>query len=114
MEYRLGLTFTYESELAFRGGHKTYFNSIKDLEGPLLPKPRLAPSSYFFQKGTHITGLRKPIFKIFCDNSELNSMFFWHNMYFLLHIPLAKNIYGLIAPNFGVGFAIGKSLEPCA
>ncbi|KAJ8789578.1 hypothetical protein J1605_022105 [Eschrichtius robustus] len=30
-----------------------------------------------------------------------------HNIYFLLQIPLAKNIYGLIAPNFGVGFAIG-------
>ncbi|KAM9702109.1 synaptic vesicular amine transporter isoform 2-T2 [Dama dama] len=27
----------------------------------------------------------------------------------ILCIPLAKNIYGLIAPNFGVGFAIGPS-----
>ncbi|KAB1271707.1 Synaptic vesicular amine transporter [Camelus dromedarius] len=30
-----------------------------------------------------------------------------YNIYFLLQIPFAKNIYGLIAPNFGVGFAIG-------
>uniref|UniRef100_A0A8D1RK50 Solute carrier family 18 member A2 n=1 Tax=Sus scrofa TaxID=9823 RepID=A0A8D1RK50_PIG len=30
-----------------------------------------------------------------------------HNFDFLLQIPFAKNIYGLIAPNFGVGFAIG-------
>lgn len=25
-----------------------------------------------------------------------------------LQVPFAKNIYGLIAPNFGVGFAIGE------
>lgn len=37
-----------------------------------------------------------------------------YNDHFLLQIPSAKNIYGLIAPNFGVGFAIGKSQEPCA
>ena len=114
MEYRLGWTFTFGSELAFLGGHKTHFNSIKDLEGRLLPKPHLAPSSHYLHEGTHIPGQRKPLFKTSYDNSELNSMFFWHNTYFLLQIPLAKNIYGLIAPNFGVGFAIGKSLEPCA
>ncbi|XP_013921482.1 PREDICTED: synaptic vesicular amine transporter [Thamnophis sirtalis] len=26
----------------------------------------------------------------------------------ILCVPFAKNIYGLIVPNFGVGFAIGK------
>lgn len=41
-------------------------------------------------------------------------MLFWHNVYFLSQVPFAKNIYGLIVPNFGVGFAIGKSREPGA
>lgn len=33
-----------------------------------------------------------------------------------LQVPFAKNIYGLIAPNFGVGFAIGekKITLPCS
>lgn len=29
----------------------------------------------------------------------------------LFQVPLAKDIYGLIVPNFGVGFAIGRSAE---
>ena len=29
--------------------------------------------------------------------------------YSLVQVPFASNIYGLIVPNFGVGFAIGKS-----
>lgn len=40
-------------------------------------------------------------------------MLFDSNTNFHLQIPFAKNIYGLIAPNFGVGFAIGKSQWFC-
>lgn len=50
----------------------------------------------------------------FQDDLELDIPLFYHDIYFLLQIPFAKNIYGLIAPNFGVGFAIGKLPEACA
>lgn len=65
-------------------------------------------------KGTHIPGWRQHILKTFQDDFELHVTRFQCNIYVLLQIPFAKNIYGLIAPNFGVGFAIGKSHAPGA
>lgn len=42
---------------------------------------------------------------MFCD---LKSHVELQYIYFILQIPFSKNIYHLIAPNFGLGFAIGK------
>lgn len=73
---------------------------------PILPFP--------CEGNSHIRPPKNMFLRNFQDDLELDIPLFYHDIYFLLQIPFAKNIYGLIAPNFGVGFAIGKLPEACA